>query len=114
MDLNDRITSGHVQEQFKYEDIHQIIRMIVSQFKTCQELLKIRPLYKKHSENFDKILKVVFDCLLLFCFFNKNFFLDTELPHLPDKLNQQNRSSQVENTGTGQENPCNHSTKLHW
>ena len=49
---------GYIREELHYSDIYETINLIISQFESCQELLQIKPIFKKHNENFDKILKV--------------------------------------------------------
>lgn len=51
---------GYIREELRYEDIYDTTNLIVSQFESCKELLKVKPIFKKHYENFDKILKVVY------------------------------------------------------
>ena len=58
LDLNDKHSLGFIREELRYEDIYETIDLIVSQFDSCKELLKVKPIFKKHYENFDKILKV--------------------------------------------------------
>ena len=58
LDLNDKLGSGLIREELRYSDIYETIDLIVSQFDSCTQLLKVKPIFKKHYENFDKILKV--------------------------------------------------------
>lgn len=59
LDLNEKISMGLVRDELRYVDLYETIELIVDQLSTCQELLKIRPVFKKHQENFDRILKIL-------------------------------------------------------
>lgn len=58
LDLNDKAHNNLVKEGLQYQDIYDTIELIVNQLGACQELLKIRPVFKRHQENFDQTLKV--------------------------------------------------------
>lgn len=57
LDLSDKHLN-YIREELQYSDVYETIEMIIKEFEACQKLLKIRPVFKKHMENFDKLLKV--------------------------------------------------------
>ena len=57
------MAEGSIREKLQYKDIFETIELICDELTSCRDLLKIRPFFKRHSDNFDKILKVIF----LFC-----------------------------------------------
>ncbi|KPM03211.1 ankyrin repeat domain containing protein 8 [Sarcoptes scabiei] len=59
LDLNDKAHNNLVKEGLQYQDIYDTIELIVNQLGACQELLKIRPVFKRHQENFDQTLKIL-------------------------------------------------------
>lgn len=58
LDLQEKRTSGVMREELRYEDVVGTIELLVSQVSSTIEALKIRPVFKRQQENFDKILKV--------------------------------------------------------
>ncbi|KAH9528459.1 ankyrin repeat protein mann-cup [Dermatophagoides farinae] len=59
LDLNDKLNIGLIRDELRYQDVYETIELIVGQLSSCKELLRIRPVFKKHQENFDKILKIL-------------------------------------------------------
>ncbi|GBM56108.1 Protein fem-1 A [Araneus ventricosus] len=59
LDLHEKHNAGLLREKIQFADVFDSIRLLVVRFKESQELLNIRPLFKRQQDNFDKILKVV-------------------------------------------------------
>ena len=57
------MTEGTIREKLQYRDIYETIELICGELSSCRDLLKIRPTFKRHNDNFDKILKVC-DCFV--------------------------------------------------
>lgn len=63
-----------VRDELRYDDVYETIELIVDQLQSCKELLRIRPIFKKHQENFDKILKVNNDFFYEDVIFNGQYY----------------------------------------
>jgi len=59
LDLLEKHNAGILHESVRYEDIVSCIWLLASQFEESMALLRIRPVFKRQQENFDKILKLV-------------------------------------------------------
>lgn len=55
MDLRD--------ESLRFDDVHETLELFFNQFDFVVESLKIEPVFKKHLEDFDEILKMVVNLL---------------------------------------------------
>lgn len=59
LDLHEKYNAGILREKLQYEDVLASIKLLVSQFAISMDLLKIRPVFKRQQDNFDKILRVL-------------------------------------------------------
>lgn len=59
LDLHEKYTNGVLREQLKFKDVYQTVKLLVGQFASAMKLLKVRPVFKRQQDNFDKILKVL-------------------------------------------------------
>ena len=58
LDLQEKHTAGVLREELQYDDVVATIELLVSQFSASMESLKVKPVFKRQQDNFDKILKV--------------------------------------------------------
>ncbi|KAI1287985.1 Protein fem-1 -like protein C [Halotydeus destructor] len=59
LDLQEKRASGLLREELQYDDVVGTIRLLVSQFRSSMDSLKVKPVFKRQQDNFDKILKVL-------------------------------------------------------
>ncbi|CAG2172454.1 unnamed protein product, partial [Oppiella nova] len=59
LDLYEKYSNGVLREELKYEDVLETVKLLVEQFPNAMKLLKVRPVFKRQQDNFDKILKVL-------------------------------------------------------
>ena len=60
LDLLEKNSSGTIKESLQYRDVVATIQLISHQFPSAIDSLKVRPVFKRQQDNFDKILKVSF------------------------------------------------------
>ena len=51
------------EESLRFDDVHETLELFFSQFDFIVDSLKIEPVFKKHLEDFDEILKMVVNLL---------------------------------------------------
>ncbi|KFM80845.1 Protein fem-1-like protein, partial [Stegodyphus mimosarum] len=59
LDLHEKHNAGLLREQVQFTDVFESIKLLVYRFESSKCLLNARPIFKKHQDNFDKILKVL-------------------------------------------------------
>ncbi|RWS26719.1 Protein fem-1-like protein [Leptotrombidium deliense] len=59
LDLYEKYSMGILREKLQFDDVIETIRLLKIHLQSSMNSLKIRPVYKKQQENFDKILKVI-------------------------------------------------------
>uniref|UniRef100_T1JDN3 Uncharacterized protein n=1 Tax=Strigamia maritima TaxID=126957 RepID=T1JDN3_STRMM len=59
LDLLEKFNAGQMHEQVQYSDLTRNICMLARHFKETMRLLRVRPVFKRQQDTFDKILKVV-------------------------------------------------------
>ncbi|XP_015911207.1 protein fem-1 homolog A [Parasteatoda tepidariorum] len=59
LDLYEKNYSGVLREKVEFQDVVDSIRLVFSYFPEARRLIDAKPLYKRHLENFDKVLRVM-------------------------------------------------------
>ncbi|RWS02806.1 Protein fem-1-like protein, partial [Dinothrombium tinctorium] len=59
LDLHEKHSLGILREKLQYSDVIATIRLLQLHIRSSMNLLKIRPVFKRQQDNFDKILKVI-------------------------------------------------------
>ncbi|XP_054168730.1 protein fem-1 homolog C-like [Oppia nitens] len=59
LDLQEKHSNGVLREELKFDDVFHTVKLLVEEFPKAMRLLKVRPIFKRQQDNFDKILKVL-------------------------------------------------------
>jgi len=90
LDLQEKRTSGVMREELRYEDVVGTIELLVNQVSSTIEALKIRPVFKRQQENFDKILKVLTHLFYVLNTIHKNPAQEEEVRALAALVDRKN------------------------